>query len=58
MPKEKRVIENVYRLEDDMVNVFDQFGEPMKKYEGKYEKVIDKINKDKPEGVEVLVGAW
>lgn len=37
-------ITHVYRWQNGMVMVFDQFGEQMPEYQGLYEDVVEKIN--------------
>ena len=41
-----------------MVMVFDQFGEQIGEYQGKYAEVRERILADAPFGVEYLSGDW
>lgn len=54
----ERVIRHVYRWQNDMVMVFDQFGEQMGEYQGKYAEVREKILADVNENTEFFGGDW
>ena len=46
MSEEKLRIENVYCFPNGMVAVTDQFGQQMPKYQGRYDDVWSRIEKD------------
>jgi hypothetical protein len=50
---DKRVITDVMRWENGMVMVFDQFGEQMSDYQGPWDEMKEKIERDKPADVSV-----
>ena len=50
---DERRIENVVRWENGMVMVFDQYGQQMPDYQGKWEEMCEAIERDKPEAVTV-----
>lgn len=54
----EREIRKVYRWQNDMVMVFDQFGEQMGEYQGKYEEVREKILADANKFTEFFRGVW
>ena len=53
----QRIISHVYRFDNGMVMMFDQFGEQMPDYQGYYTDVIDAIRRDAPE-IRVLENTW
>lgn len=54
---EPLVLTNAYRFENGMVMAFDQHGEQMPEYQGRYEVVAEKIMRDFPE-VPIVAGTW
>lgn len=49
-------ITNVYHFTNGMVMVFDQHGQQMPEFQGKYEEVIEKIRENFTG--EILYGSW
>ncbi len=53
MPAYEPRISNVYRWQNGMVMVFDQYGNQMPKYQGKWSECSEAILRDKPDSVVV-----
>lgn len=51
-------IRKVYKWQNGMVMVFDQFGEQMPDYQGRYEEVREKILSDASVKTEFFVADW
>lgn len=56
--KGNEMIDYVIRFENGMVMVFNERGEQMPEYQGRYEEVKDKILADAPESAKLSHGVW
>lgn len=54
----KQMINHVIRWDNDMVMVFDEKGEQILAYQGRYEEVKDKILAHAPESAKFFHGIW
>ena len=52
------MIDHVIKFQNDMVMVFDENGEQMPAYQGRYEEVKDKILADAPRSAKFFHGVW
>lgn len=52
------MIRHVTRWSNGMVTVFDENGQQLPEYQGKYEDVREKILRDAPPDAEFNTGAW
>jgi hypothetical protein len=53
----KKILTNSYRFQNGIVMAFDQNGEQMPEYQGRFEDVRDKITRDFP-GVAIQGAIW
>lgn len=58
MKEEVKVISDVIKFQNGMVLVFDENGEQMPAYQGRYEEVKAKILADAPENAQFFHGVW
>ena len=52
------MIKDVIKFQNGMVMVFDEKGEQLPQYQGRYEEVKDKILADAPESAKFSHGVW
>lgn len=52
------MIDHVIKFDNGMVMVFDEKGEQLPEYQGRYEEVKDKILADAPESAKFFHGIW
>ena len=52
------MINDVIKFSNGIVIVFDEKGEQLREYQGRYEEVRDKIVADAPQGARFFHGVW
>jgi len=58
LKEEANIIDHAVKFSNGMVMVFDENGEQMPEYQGRYEEVKDKILADAPQGARFFRAVW